>query len=82
MATSKYQIAFVERRKEKKLCLKCGNPLDREGTYCIECRKKLQMKLMKQDTFCKISEYARGAKKRNFSGMKNNARNVVLKRIN
>lgn len=41
MATSKYQIAFVERRKEKKLCLKCGNPLDREGTYCIECRKKI-----------------------------------------
>lgn len=41
MATSKYQIAFMERRKEKNLCLKCGNPLDREGTYCIECRKKI-----------------------------------------
>ena len=39
MATSIYQQRFIARRKEQGLCLKCGNPLDREGTYCAECRK-------------------------------------------
>lgn len=39
MATSIYQQRFIERRKEQGLCLKCGNPLDRDGTYCVQCRK-------------------------------------------
>ena len=39
MATSIYQQRLIARRKEQGLCLKCGNPLDREGTYCAECRK-------------------------------------------
>lgn len=39
MATSVYQKRFIERRKEQGLCLKCGKPLDRDGTYCKECRK-------------------------------------------
>lgn len=32
---------FYHRRKDNGLCLKCGKPLDRDGTYCIECRKIL-----------------------------------------
>ena len=39
MATSIYQQRLIARRKEQGLCLKCGNTLDREGTYCAECRK-------------------------------------------
>ena len=39
MAKSIYQQKFIARRKEQGLCLECGNPLDREGTYCTECRK-------------------------------------------
>ena len=41
MATTIYHKRFVERRKEQHLCLKCGNPLDREGTYCVKCRKDI-----------------------------------------
>lgn len=39
MATSIYQRRFIERRKKQGLCLKCGKQLDRDGTYCIECRR-------------------------------------------
>ena len=39
MSTSIYQKRFIEKRKLNKLCLKCGEPLDREGTYCVKCRK-------------------------------------------
>ena len=41
MTTSIYQQRFIERRKAQGLCLKCGKPLDRDGAYCIECRKKI-----------------------------------------
>ena len=41
MATSIYQQRFIARRKEQGLCLKCGKPLDRDGTYCIECRRNI-----------------------------------------
>lgn len=39
MATSIYQKRFIERRKEQGLCLKCGKPIDRHGTFCTDCRK-------------------------------------------
>ena len=41
MATSIYQKRFIERRKQQGLCLKCGKPLDRDGTYCVRCRKEI-----------------------------------------
>ena len=47
MATSIYQQRFIARRKEQGLCLKCGNPLDRGGTYCTECRKIINEDLQK-----------------------------------
>ena len=47
MATSIYQQRFIARRKEQGLCLKCGNPLDKEGTYCTECRKIINEDLQK-----------------------------------
>ena len=31
---------FIKRRKDNKLCLKCGKPLDRDGVHCIECTIK------------------------------------------
>lgn len=34
-----YQKRFIQKRKERVLCLKCGKPLDRDGLYCIDCRK-------------------------------------------
>ncbi len=39
MATTIYQKRLIQKRKEQGLCLKCGKPLDREGAYCISCRK-------------------------------------------
>ena len=41
MATNINQKRFIERRKEQGLCLKCGNPLDRKGVYCIKCNNEL-----------------------------------------
>lgn len=41
MATSIYQQRLINKRKEQGLCLNCGKPLDRDGTYCIECRKRI-----------------------------------------
>ena len=41
MSTTIYQQRFIQKRKEQGLCLKCGNPLDREGAYCISCNKYL-----------------------------------------
>ena len=41
MATSIYKQRFIARRIEQSLCLKCGKPLDRDGTYCIECRRNI-----------------------------------------
>lgn len=43
MALTQKEITqrFRKRRKEQGLCLKCGRPLDRNGTYCKECRKVL-----------------------------------------
>ena len=38
MATNIYQKRLIERRKEQGLCIKCGNPLDREGVHCEKCR--------------------------------------------
>lgn len=40
MASSIHQINFIKRRKEQGLCLSCGNPLDRDGTYCTPCLKE------------------------------------------
>lgn len=41
MATSRYQKALIERRKSQGLCVECGQPLDRNGTRCVKCRKKI-----------------------------------------
>lgn len=41
MATSIYNQRLISKRKEQGLCRNCGKPLDREGTYCIECRKRI-----------------------------------------
>lgn len=41
MATTIYQKRLIQKRKEQGLCLKCGKPLDREGTYCISCNNYL-----------------------------------------
>ena len=38
MATNIYQERLIERRKERGLCIMCGNPLDRDGVHCIKCR--------------------------------------------
>lgn len=39
MATTIYLQKFRQKRKEQGLCLNCGSILDREGIYCIQCRK-------------------------------------------
>ena len=39
MAITIYRQRFAQKRKEQGLCLKCGKSLDREGTYCTDCRK-------------------------------------------
>lgn len=41
MALTQKEISknFRKKRKEQCLCLKCGKSLDREGTYCTECRR-------------------------------------------
>lgn len=39
MSTTIYQQRFIQKRKEQGLCLKCGKPLDRDGAYCVDCRK-------------------------------------------
>lgn len=36
--TTTYQKRF-KTRKEQGLCLKCGKSLDRDGVYCVACRK-------------------------------------------
>lgn len=41
MATNIYQERLIKRRKERGLCIKCGEPLDREGVHCIKCREIL-----------------------------------------
>ncbi|MGN0346326.1 MAG: hypothetical protein ACI4DU_03470 [Lachnospiraceae bacterium] len=41
MATSIYQQRLISKRKEQGLCRNCGKPLDRDGIYCIECRKNI-----------------------------------------
>lgn len=41
MATNIYQERFKQKRKQNKLCLNCGEQLDREGTYCLACRDKI-----------------------------------------
>lgn len=46
MATTIYQKRFIKRRKEQGLCLKCGNPLDREGTYCKNCKDIVTKEIM------------------------------------
>ena len=44
MATNKYHKAMVERRKAQGLCVECGQTLDRNGTRCVTCRKKINDK--------------------------------------
>lgn len=40
--TSREKTAnFVKRRKEKELCIRCGEPLDRNGVCCIACNNKI-----------------------------------------
>lgn len=38
---NKYQDALFRRRKEQGLCKMCGEPLDREGTFCKKCCEKI-----------------------------------------
>lgn len=43
---------FIQRRKDNRLCLACGKPLDREGVHCISCNKKRNEDLVKtQQTY-------------------------------
>lgn len=39
MAISIYQQRLIDKRREQNLCQNCGKPLDRDGFYCIQCRK-------------------------------------------
>lgn len=40
MATSIYQKRLLERRKANRLCIDCGNTLDRDGVRCVKCNTK------------------------------------------
>lgn len=41
MERSEYVKQWKEKRKSAGLCVGCGKPLDREGTYCTKCREKI-----------------------------------------
>lgn len=41
MKTTIYVQRLRTSRKDQEICRNCGKPLDRDGTYCIECRKKI-----------------------------------------
>lgn len=44
MKRSEYIKQWKENRKSQGLCVGCGKPIDRDGTYCAECRKKINTK--------------------------------------
>lgn len=41
MIADVYQRRMIEKRKENRLCISCGEPLDREGVHCTTCREKI-----------------------------------------
>lgn len=55
MALSRKEIdhRFVQRRKENGLCVRCGNPLDRDGYYCRSCCDKNNERTKKDREFYK-----------------------------
>lgn len=71
MATSIYQRNFTERRKQQGLCLKCGNPLDREGIYCIECRKVINKSVKETRDWYKSNKICPRCRVNNLFGNEN-----------
>ena len=68
MSTSIYQQRLITRRKEQGLCLKCGNPLDRNGIYCAECRKDINENLQKTRGWYQIHGICPRCRKNNLFG--------------
>ena len=65
LSSSERSRRYYQKRKENGLCISCGKPLDRQGTYCISCLDKRREDAKKERAFLKkyhICTYCRKEK--------------------
>ena len=53
MSQKEAQKRFIQKRKDKGLCILCGEPLDRQGVHCKKCREKINKETKKTREFYK-----------------------------